>query len=116
MTRRTSVSTTAIRSFTQGYLDFIDRELQAVSKGVISAHHVHNVQSMIINILALLEPDEVIIDASENLARMAASYINRRDRDGDTARFSAAVSALANFRATLERGRLNCRVQTRMVR
>jgi hypothetical protein len=105
-----------IRSFTHGYLDFIDRELQAVSNGVISTHHVHNVQSSIINILALLEPDEVIIDASVNLERMAASYINRRDRDGDPARFTAVLLALANFRDTLERGRPNCRVRTGMVR
>jgi len=103
-----------IPSFTQGFLDFIDRELQAVSKGVVSAHHLHNVQSGIMNILALLEPDEVIADASGNLARMAANYINRRDREpnGDTARFSAALAALADFRASLERGRPNSRVQT----
>jgi hypothetical protein len=107
--------------FTQGFLDFIDSELQAVSKGVVSTHHVHNVQSGITNILALLEPDEIITDASGTLAQMAASYINRhdcgsmsiaeREANGDTARFSIALAALAAFRASLERGRPNFRVQ-----
>ena len=117
-----SMRNNMLPAFTQGFLDSIARELQAVSKGVVSAHHVHNVQSGIMNILALLEPDEVITDASDHLARMAAVYINGRDdtpmsdvkreASGDAARLSAALAALAAFRGSLERGRPNSRVQT----
>src|ERR1700730_4457918 len=97
-----SMRNNMLPAFTQGFLDSIARELQAVSKGVVSAHHVHNVQSGIMNILALLEPDEVITDASDHLARMAAVYINGRDdtpmsdvkreASGDAARLSAALA------------------------
>jgi hypothetical protein len=108
-------------TFAVNFLDLILTELQQASKGVASPHHVHNVQSGIANILALLEHDDEITDAAHRLGRVATRYINRRtispitggelETGADAARLSAALTALEAFCAVLQRARPNSRVR-----
>ena len=108
-------------TFAANFLDLIFAELQQASKGVVSPHHVHNVQSGIANILALLEHNDEIADAADRLGRVAARYINRHailpitcgelGTSADAARLSAALAALDAFCVVLERARPNSRVR-----
>jgi hypothetical protein len=108
-------------TFAVNFLDLIFTELQQASKGIASAHHVHNVQSGIANILALLEHNDEIADAADRLDRVAARYINchailpipgdELEAGADAARLSAALAALDAFCAVLERARPNSRVR-----
>ncbi len=108
-------------TFTVNFLDLIFTELQQASKGVVSPYHLHNVQSGIANILALLEHNDEIADAADRLGRVAARYIDRHaispitggepETSADAARLSTALAALDAFCAVLERARPNSRVR-----
>ena len=109
-----------IPTFTVAFLDLIESELRRASKGLSSSHYLHNVRSGIANIVDLIEYDDGIADAADDLVRMAAGYINRHDAisvtepeaRADADRFHTAMAALTHFRAALERARPNSRVHT----
>jgi hypothetical protein len=108
-------------TFAVNFIDLIFTELQQASKGAASPHHVHNVQSGIANILALLEHNDEIADAADRLGRVATRYINRHtilpitggelETSADAARLSAALAALEAFCVVLEGARPNSRVR-----
>lgn len=110
-----------VPAFANGFIDLIKGVIAEASKGIASSHHVHNVQSGIVNILSLLEHDEEISAAADRLGQTAANYLNRHgivsatitdhERRADADRFGVAQEALAVFRAALERARPSPRVR-----
>jgi hypothetical protein len=104
------------------FLTLISSQLEETSRGIISAHHFHNVQCGIANILSLLEYDNAIDEKADQLSRAASSYITRHDvissksGDGDIAedadRLDAAHEALTGFRFAVEHSKPNARVRT----
>jgi hypothetical protein len=103
------------------FLKLIGAELEEESRGVTSAHHLHNVQCGIENILSLLERNEDVIEKADQLARRASKYITGHDsissrvgdRDSEDAdRLRAAYEALADFRLAVEQSQPNPRVRT----
>ena len=101
-------------------LGLIHAQLEETSCGLANAHHVHNVQCGIDNILSLLERSKPLVDTSEQLFRLASSYITRHDLissteidvSEDAGRLRAAHEALAHFRSAVERSRPNARAKT----
>jgi hypothetical protein len=103
------------------FLKLIGAQLEEESRGMTSAHHLHNVQCGIENILSLLERNEDVIEKADQLARRASKYIIGHDsissrvgdRDSEDAdRLRAAYEALADFRLAVEQSRPNSRVRT----
>jgi hypothetical protein len=104
------------------FLKLIDAQLEEESRGVTSAHHFHNVQCGIENILSLLERNEEVVEKADQLSRQASKYITGRasissrigDRDisEDADRLRAAYEALAGFRLAVEQSQPNSRVRT----
>jgi hypothetical protein len=105
------------------FLKFISTELEEISRGTISIHHLHNVQCGIENILSLVEYNNDVVEKADQLSRTASNYIRRHDdlislnvRDGETSedanRLHAAREALASFRLAEEQSKPNSRVRT----
>jgi hypothetical protein len=104
------------------FLNLIRAQLEETSGGVISIHHLHNVQCGIENILCLLKYNDDVVEKADQLSRRASSYITRHDlvslknNDGgiseDADRLRAAHEALAGFCFAVEHGQLNSRVST----
>jgi hypothetical protein len=103
------------------FLKLISAQLEEESRGVTSAHHLHNVQCGIENILSLLERNEDVVEKADQLFRRASKYIAGRDsisarigdRDSEDAdRLRAAFEALAGFHLAVEQSQPNSRVRT----
>jgi hypothetical protein len=104
------------------FLTLIRAQLDETSRGVASAHHVHNVQCGIENILSLIDWNEDVVERANQLSYQASNYIMRHDlvssrtSDGDVSedadRLRAAHEALAGFRVAVEQSRPNSRVTT----
>ena len=104
------------------FLNLISAQLEETSRGVSSAHHFHNVQCGIANILSLLEYDNAVDEKADQLSRAASSYITCHDvisskiSDGnvteDAERLHAAHEAFAGFRIAVEQSKPNARVRT----
>jgi hypothetical protein len=104
------------------FLKLIAAQLEEESREVTSAHHLHNVQCGIENILSLLERNEEVVEKADQLSRQASKYITGRasvssrigDRDisEDADRLRAAYEALAGFRLAVEQSQPNSRVRT----
>jgi hypothetical protein len=92
------------------------------SRRVTSAHHFHNVQCGIENILSLLKYSNDVVDRADQLSRRASNYIIRhdlisskisdRDISEDADRLRATYEALAGFRFAVEHSQPNSRVRT----
>lgn len=104
------------------FLKLIGAQLEEASRGVASAHHLHNVQCGIENILSLLERNDDVIEKADQLSRRASKYIachdpissriDDRDIGEDADRLRAAYEALAGFRFAVEQSRPSSRVRT----
>jgi hypothetical protein len=104
------------------FLKLIGAQLEEASRGVTSAHHFHNVQCGIENILSLLERNDDVIEKADQLSRRASKYItchdpissriDDRDIGEDADRLRAAHEALAGFRFAVEQSKPNSRVRT----
>ena len=104
------------------FLKLIGAQLEETSRGVASAHHFHNVQCGIENILSLLEYNNDVVEKADQLSRRASSYITRhdlisskindRDISEDADRLRATHEALAGFRFAVEQSQPNARVRT----
>jgi hypothetical protein len=103
------------------FLKLIGTQLEETSRGMISIHHVHNVQCGIENILSLLEYNNEVAEKADQLLRRASNYITRHDpilmvSDGtiaeDADRLRAAHEALVGFSFAVEHSQPNCRVRT----
>jgi hypothetical protein len=102
------------------FVNLIRAQLEETSRGVISIHHLHNVQCGIENILCLLKYNDDVVEKADQLSRRASSYITRHDlisskiSDGDISedadRLRAAHDALAGFCFAVEHGQPNSRV------
>jgi hypothetical protein len=111
-----------LAAHTASFLKLISAELDETSRGVASAHHLHNVRCGIENILSLLQLNSEVVEKADLLSRRASDYITRHDlislKIGDGAfsddddRLRAAHEALASFRSAVEHSQPNSRIRT----
>jgi hypothetical protein len=110
-----------LAAHTASFLKLIDTVLDDISRGVASAHHLHNVRCGIENVLALVECNNELFEKADQLLRRAGDYITYRGlatskiRDRaieDVDRLRIAREALAGFRFAVEHSRPNARVRT----
>jgi hypothetical protein len=106
---------------TASFLKLIKSAIDDTSRGVVSAHHLHNVRCGVENIMALLEYDDDVVEKAERLARRAGDYITYHDSltskisgvtvGGDADRLRAVHEAIDDFHSTVERSQPNSRVR-----
>ena len=122
MTKMHAAARSMLTAHITSFLKLIATQLEEASRGVTSAHHLHNVQCGIENILSLLERNEDVVDKSDQLSRRASEYItchdpvssriSDRDISEDADRLRVAYEALADFRFAVEQSQPNTRVRT----
>src|ERR1700693_3906307 len=106
---------------TASFLKLINSAIDDTSRGVASAHHLHNVRCGVENIMSLLEHDNGVVEKADRLSRRAADYITYHDLvtseiggvtiGEDADRLRAVHEALDDFRSAVEHSQPNARVR-----
>jgi hypothetical protein len=74
MTKMHAAARSMLTAHITSFLKLIATQLEEASRGVTIAHHLHNVQCGIENILSLLERNEDVVDKADQLSRRASKY------------------------------------------
>ena len=106
---------------TASFLKLIKSTIDDTSRGVASAHHLHNVRCGVENIMSLLEYDNGVVEKADRLTRRAGSYITYHDLvtsnisgvtiGEDADRLRAVREALDDFHSAVEQSQPNARVR-----
>jgi hypothetical protein len=107
---------------TASFIQFINTEIEEISRGIVNPHHFHNVRCGIESILSLLEYNNDVVDKADQLSRRASDYITHHGlvtskSSDETVRrddglLLAVQEALARFGVAVEHGQPNSRVRT----
>jgi hypothetical protein len=106
---------------TASFLKLINGAIQDTSRGVASAHHLHNVRCGVANIMSILNQDNALVEKADRLVRRADDYIIYHDlvtsKTGgatvgeDADRLRAVHEAIDDFHSTVECSQPNSRVR-----
>jgi hypothetical protein len=106
---------------TASFLKLIKSTIEDTSRGVASAHHLHNVRCGVENIMSLLQHDNGVVEKADRLSRRASDYITYHDLvtsnisgvtiGEDADRLRAVREALDDFHSAVEQSQPNSRVR-----